>query len=205
MLHEAERAVTVRPLQLRSISSVFQTSLCNSNCLSWMPILLLGFCWEGSNPHSYNYLLLVKTFVLVKTSLVKRFLLNPLGWQSGFFHLLLLPSSMAINSPVMSPAWHQENFTAHERGRSQLRNCGPQKDQTSKSWRKSTLTIHWKDWCWSWNSKTLATWCKELTRWKRPWGWERLRARGEGGDKGWGGWMASPTQWTWVWANFGTG
>ena len=40
----------------------------------------------------------------------------------------------------------------------------------------------------------LATWCEELTRWKRPWCWERLRARGEGGDRGWGSWMASLTQ-----------
>ena len=36
-------------------------------------------------------------------------------------------------------------------------------DQTSQPWRKSTLNIHWKDWCWSWKSNTLATWCKELT------------------------------------------
>ena len=48
---------------------------------------------------------------------------------------------------------------------------------------------------------TLATWCKELTHWKRPWCWERLRAGGEGDDRGWDGWMASPTQWTWVWAD----
>ena len=38
-----------------------------------------------------------------------------------------------------------------------------QGDQTNQSWRKSTLNVHWKDWCWSWNSNTLATWCKELT------------------------------------------
>ena len=42
---------------------------------------------------------------------------------------------------------------------------------------------------------------KELTHWKRPWLWERLRAGGEGGDRGWDGWMALLTQWTWVWAN----
>ena len=48
---------------------------------------------------------------------------------------------------------------------------------------------------------TLATWCKELTHWKRPCCWERLKAGGEGDDKGWDGWMASPTQWTWVWVN----
>ena len=45
---------------------------------------------------------------------------------------------------------------------------------------------------------------KALTHWKRPWCWERLRAGGEGDDRGWDGWMASPTQWTWVWVNFGS-
>ena len=45
--------------------------------------------------------------------------------------------------------------------------------------------------------------CEELTHRKRPWCWERLRARGEGGDRGWNGWMVSPTQWTWVWASSG--
>ena len=48
---------------------------------------------------------------------------------------------------------------------------------------------------------TLATWCEELTHLKRPWCWERRRAGGEGDDRGWDGWMASPTQWTWVWVN----
>ena len=62
-----------------------------------------------------------------------------------------------------------------------------------------TQYIHWKDWCWS--SNTLATWCKELTHWKRPWCWERWRAGGEGYERGWDGWMASLTQRTWVWAN----
>ena len=45
------------------------------------------------------------------------------------------------------------------------------------------------------------TWCKELTHWKRPWCWERLKAGGERDNRGWDGWIASPTQWTWVWAN----
>ena len=64
--------------------------------------------------------------------------------------------------------------------------------------------FHWRDWCWSWNSNTLATSCEELTHWKRPWCWERLRAGGEGGDRGWDGWMASPTRWTWVWVDSGS-
>ena len=45
---------------------------------------------------------------------------------------------------------------------------------------------------------TLATWCEELTQLKRPWFWERLKMGGERDDRGWDGWMASPTQWTWV-------
>ena len=57
---------------------------------------------------------------------------------------------------------------------------------------------------WSWNANTLATWCQELTHLKRPWGWERLREGGEGEDRGWDGWMASLTQWTWVWVNSGS-
>ena len=56
--------------------------------------------------------------------------------------------------------------------------------------------VHWKDWCWSWNSNTLATWCEELTHWTRLWCWERLKMRGEGDDRVWDGWMSSPTQWT---------
>ena len=62
----------------------------------------------------------------------------------------------------------------------------------NQSW---DLFVHWKDWCWSWSSNTLATWCKELTHWKSPWCWQRLKAGGEGDDRGWDGWMASPSQW----------
>ena len=68
---------------------------------------------------------------------------------------------------------------------------------------KLCLTL-WPHWLyWSWSSNTLAPWCKELTHWERPWCWERLKAGGEGGDRGWDGWMASLTQWTWVWASSG--
>ena len=51
--------------------------------------------------------------------------------------------------------------------------------------------------------QNFGTWCEELTHWKRPGCWERLKA-GEGDDRGWDGWMASPTRWTWVWANSGS-
>ena len=74
--------------------------------------------------------------------------------------------------------------------------------RTEHSW--TVLSIHWKDWCWNWNSKTLATWCEELTHLKRPWCWERLRAEGEGDDRGFDGWMASLIRWPWVWLNSGS-
>ena len=54
------------------------------------------------------------------------------------------------------------------------------------------------------NSNTLVTSWEELTHWKRPWCWEGLGAEGEGDGRGWDGWMASPTQWTWVWVNSGS-
>ena len=47
----------------------------------------------------------------------------------------------------------------------------------------------------------LATWCEKLTHLKRPWCWARLKAGGEGDDRGWDGWIASLTQQTWVWVN----
>ena len=59
--------------------------------------------------------------------------------------------------------------------------------RSNQSYRQSTLNIHWKDWCWSWSSSILATWCEHATHWKRPWCWERLRAGGEGRDRGWDG------------------
>ena len=70
--------------------------------------------------------------------------------------------------------------------------------------RRSVLGVHWKDWCWSWNSHTLATSCEELTHWKRPRCWEELGAGGEGDNREWDGWMASPTRRTWVWVDSGS-
>ena len=81
---------------------------------------------------------------------------------------------------------------------------GQQEDLTSPPYQKSVLNIHWNDWCWCWNSSTLATYCKELTHLKWPWCWERLKAVGEGDVRGWDGWMESPTQWTGVWVNSGS-
>ena len=92
-----------------------------------------------------------------------------------------------------------------------LLNCGVgeeslglQGDPTSPFWRRSALRFLWKKWCWSWNSSTLATSCDVLTHWKRLWCWDGLGAGGEGADRGWDGWMASLTQWTWVSVNSGS-
>ena len=64
-----------------------------------------------------------------------------------------------------------------------------------------SIFTRWKDRCWSWNSSILVIWCEQLTHWKSPWCWERLRA-GEEGVRGWDGWIASLMLWTWTRANF---
>ena len=69
---------------------------------------------------------------------------------------------------------------------------------------RSALGFLWRERCWSWNSSTFAISCEELTHWKRLWCWEGLGAGGEGENRGWDGWMASLTLWTWVWANSGS-
>ena len=71
-------------------------------------------------------------------------------------------------------------------------------DPTSPSSRRSVMNIYWMVWYWSWNSNTLAAWCEELTHLKKPSCWERLKAGGEADNRGWDGWMASPTKWAWV-------
>ena len=92
-----------------------------------------------------------------------------------------------------------------------LLNCGVgedslglQGDPTSPFWRRSALGFLWKEWCWSWNSGTLATSCEELTHWKRLWCWEGLGTGEEGDDRGRDGWMASLSRWTRVWVNSGS-
>ena len=84
------------------------------------------------------------------------------------------------------------------------KSLGLQGDPTNPSWRTSILGIHLKDWCWRWNSNTLATSWEDLTHWRRPWCWEGWGARGEGDDRGRDGWMASQTWWTRVWVNSGS-
>ena len=107
----------------------------------------------------------------------------------GLWRRLSAKELMLLNCSVGEDSWES---------------LGLQGDPTSPSWRRSDLGVHWKDWCWSWNSNILATSCEELTHWKRLWCWEGLGAGGEGDDRGWDGWMAIPTRWTWVWVNSGS-
>ena len=75
--------------------------------------------------------------------------------------------------------------------------------RSNQSIRKISPEISLEGMMLNWNSRTLATSWEELTHWKRLWCWEGLGAGGEGDDRGWVGWMASRTRWTWVWVNSG--
>ena len=68
--------------------------------------------------------------------------------------------------------------------------------------RKSTMSIHWKDWCCNWSSNSLATWCKEPTHWKTLM-LGKIEGSRKRDNRGGDGWRASLTQWTWVWASSG--
>ena len=105
----------------------------------------------------------------------------------GLWRKLSAEELMLLNCGVGEDSWES---------------LGLQGDPTSPSWRRSVVGVYWKDWCWS--SNTLATSCKELTHWKRPWCWEGLGTGGEGDDREWDGWMASLTLWTWIWVNSGS-
>ena len=87
-------------------------------------------------------------------------------------------------------------------GEDSWKSLGQKGDPTSQSSGKSTLNTCWKGWCWSWSSSILVIWCEQLAHWKSPWCWERLRAEGEEGIRGWDGWTASQIKWTRTWANF---
>ena len=107
----------------------------------------------------------------------------------GLWRRLSTEELMLLNCGVGEDSWES---------------LGLQGDPTSPFWRRSALGFLWREWCWSWNSSTLATSCEELTDWKRLWCWDGLGAGGEGDDRGWDGWMASRTRWMWIWVNSGS-
>ena len=91
-------------------------------------------------------------------------------WELDYKKKLSTKELMLLNCGVGEDSWES---------------LGLQGDPTSQSYRKSVLNIDWKDWCWSWNSNPLTTWCKELTHLKRPWCWERLKGMTEDEMFGW--------------------
>ena len=124
-----------------------------------------------------------------KSSRLGFFLWSCMDVRCGLWRRLSAEELMLLNCGVREDSWES---------------LGLQGDPTSPFWRRSALGFLWRDWCWSWNSNTLATSCEEWTHWKWLWCWERLRAGGEGDGRGWDGWMPSLTQWTWVWVNSGS-
>ena len=124
-----------------------------------------------------------------KVHLVWFFLWSCMDVKVGLWRKLSTKELMLLNCDVGEDSWES---------------LWLQGDTTSPFWSRSVLGFLWKEWYWSWNSSTLATSCEEFTHWKRPWCWEGLGAGGKGNDRGWDGWMALPTQWTWVWVNSGS-
>ena len=88
-----------------------------------------------------------------------------MGVRAGLWRKLSIKELMLLNCGVGEDFWAS---------------LGLQGDPTSPFQRRSALGFLWKEWCWSWNSSTLATPCKELTHWQRLWCWERLRAEEKG-------------------------
>ena len=91
-------------------------------------------------------------------------------------------------------------------GEDSWESLGLQGDPASPFWR-SALVFLWKDWCWSWSSNTLDVNTSLMWRTdslEKTLRLGKIKARGEGDDRGWDGWMASLTQWTWVWASSGS-
>ena len=89
-------------------------------------------------------------------------------------------------------------------GKDSWESLGLQVDQPVNPKGNQSWIFHWKDWCLNQSSNTLTTWCKELILWKRSWYCRRLKAEGEGANRGWDDWMALLTRWTWVWASSGS-
>ena len=121
----------------------------------------------------------------------------------GFFNVLATVSSAAVSIGVHVSFQIAVFFRYVPRSGIAVWMCSYKDTWIQGLQRKSTMNIHGENWCWSWSPNTFVTWCEELTHWKRPWCWEWLRAGWEEGNGEWDGWMASPTEWIWVWGNPG--
>ena len=200
--------MTVKLLPAHDWLSVYEDAWFSFFHISGMPFYALGVEWWLMNPRSFQdlnsgplqpfvlsyYLLpvaVLSTRVMTNTALVFMGLASPEGLSLATLDVLRtrwfccgIFSSIASLCPLGVSNYFPQLW--------KIKNVPTLGNQPC---------IFTKDWCWSWSSSTLATWCEEPTHWKRPWCWERLKAGGQGGDRGWDGWMTSPTQWLSVWAN----
>ena len=106
-----------------------------------------------------------------------------------------------------------ENWTIRKVEELMILNCGAGKDSWESLGHKEIKLVNPKgnkSWIFigktvteTRSSNSLATWREELTHWKRPWFWWRLKTKGEGDDRGWDGRIASLSQWTWIWVDSG--
>ena len=101
------------------------------------------------------------------------------------------PKNWFFWNVVLEKTLERVPWTARRSNQSILKEISP---EYSLEWLMLKLMLH-----------TMATWCEELAHWERFWCWERLKVGGEGDDRGWDGWMASPTRWTCVWVGDGQG
>ena len=142
----------------------------------------------------------IATFVAVVELLQYPFPCSHPGLLRPPHHTAAREQALNVPAPSCPMVSHSTQFSRRSNlncgvGGDSWESLGQHREQTSQSLRKSTLNIHWKDWCLSWSSNTLATWRKEPTHWKRPWCSERWRARGERDDMtedkpaGWHHWL----------------
>ena len=197
--------LNIQNVKIRTSSPITSWQIDGETLETVTDFIFLGFRITADNDCSHEIkrcLLLGRKAMTNLDSILKnkRFNFADKGPQSQTYDFS--SSDVWVWQPNHKERWASQNRCFWTVGlENSWESLGQQRYQTSQFSRESTLNIHWKDWCWSWSSNTLATWSEELTHWKRSWCWERLKAGGERDDRGWDGWMASPNQQTWVWAN----
>ena len=89
-------------------------------------------------------------------------------------------------------------------GEDSWESLGLQGDPISPSQKRPVLAVHWKDWCWSLNSQYFGHLIQRTDSFEKTLMLGKIEGRRRRDDRGWDGWMASPTQRTWVWVNLGS-
>ena len=113
--------------------------------------------------------------------------------QIGFWDLIWVSLSITLGTESLASTVGAEPFHLYSQQET-LRESQAQKG-SQRAPRICLYLFEREKWIWE---------MKLINSGFRPWCWERLRAGGEGDDRGWDGWMASPTWWTWVWVDSGS-